>query len=499
MNANIFSHITFYSWIGYYDAYTEGNWKWIGYNKTIFTNWNVNKPNNNGDQDCAQLHFLRPPYWNDNQCSDLCHFICADFNDYPTTLAPAPPTTTTPTKVLKLSTEQTINYMKEVSYNAVCSNLVDNYDLKYETTLHECIAICQNMGDLCRMINFYHYFKSVDDSRCYIFERICNIVAVDNNETDQSSILYYKVNDDDLCINYPTDWIDDIADNCDAYLMYDWCNNGTIQRNENDFYELMHHGLDAIHTCCECGGGANIVDHIAVSIDRDWIDHNTDILCSVTLQNKRDWDNLYLYHFCDSVQQTNCAYLLNKNFKPTNYSYSIYLCKNSQTEHHDIEFIFDQQINDDHLSHDTYVNLQWFNIDATLYSTNISIIYLNYSKCIHSLLYIDSNHTYNQGIHPCYSLDRDSAANNTTNEPTKATIVSEFISHSTISEFMTSHSLTINSASDIFEVPPSENMSESESYRIVSVILICVLSLSVDCVYNDCIFTEKIECYRNQR
>eukprot|EP01083_Nonionella_stella_P213367 769642_1 len=237
-------------------------------------------------------------------------------------------------------------------------------------------------------------------------------------------------------MNFPIDWVDDIGDNCDAYLKYDWCNNGAVMRNENDFEELMNHGLDAIDTCCKCGGGVRIVDNIAVSIDTDWIDYNSDVLCGVTLQNKRDWHNLYLYHFCASMS-TDCAYLLNTNFNPTNYSYSIYLCNNSQSEHNDVEFIIDQQINDDHLTHDTYVNLQWFDIDASSYSTNIRVIYL------------------------------DSTANDTTNEPTYST---------TVSGLIPSDSLTINSVSDIVDVP-SENLSGSESYDAAFVIVLSVLSL----------------------
>eukprot|EP01083_Nonionella_stella_P007654 22024_1 len=484
MNANIFSDIPGVSWIGYYDAYTEDTWQWIGYNKSTFTNWYPGQPNNwEGREDCCCLWTPKPSYWGDCTCSELRYFVCADFSDYPDYVGYNPTTpattysTTTPTKVL--STQQTI---KQLRYNAVCSNLVDNYDLQYHTSLQECISICENMGDLCSMINFYRYFKSGDDSRCYIFESMCNIVAVNHNKTDQS-MLFYKVNDDDLCTNYPTDWVDNIGDDCHSYFMYDWCNNHTIKRNENDFHELMNHGLDAMDACCECGGGVHIVDDIAVSIDIDWIDYNSDILCRVTLQNKRDWNNMYLYHFCDSMQQTDCAYLLDEDFNPTHYSYSIYLCNNSSNEHNDFEFIMDQQINDDLLSHDTYVNLQWFNIDASSYSTNISIIYLNYSECIHSVLHMDSNNTFNHGMHPCYSLDPTTSdpttATPTTSEPTTAAPTTELTNSTTVSELVPSGSLTIikSSVLDIVDVPPSQNMFESESYGVFSVIVICVLSL----------------------
>eukprot|EP01083_Nonionella_stella_P097954 275376_1 len=445
MNANIFSDITEDSWIGYYDFNTEGNWKWIGYNKTTYTHWGTGQPDNdNSAQDCAAFQYSNSLYWKDAYCSNLFHFVCADVNDYadysgynPTTSSPTTTYSPTTTPINVFSTTQTISItgVKKVRYNAVCDNLADNYDLKYDITLQECISICHNMGDVCRIINFYNYFKSDDDSRCYIFESTCSVVGVEHNETDQS-ILYYKVIDDDLCMNFPIDWVDDIGDNCDAYLKYDWCNNGAVMRNENDFEELMNHGLDAIDTCCKCGGGVRIVDNIAVSIDTDWIDYNSDVLCGVTLQNKRDWHNLYLYHFCASMS-TDCAYLLNTNFNPTNYSYSIYLCNNSQSEHNDVEFIIDQQINDDHLTHDTYVNLQWFDIDASSYSTNIRVIYL------------------------------DSTANDTTNEPTYST---------TVSGLIPSDSLTINSVSDIVDVP-SENLSGSESYDAAFVIVLSVISL----------------------
>ena len=42
------------AWIGYYDAYNEGNFKWVGYNKTSYTYWAPGQPTNGlGNEDCT--------------------------------------------------------------------------------------------------------------------------------------------------------------------------------------------------------------------------------------------------------------------------------------------------------------------------------------------------------------------------------------------------------------------------------------------------------------
>eukprot|EP01084_Bolivina_argentea_P079816 144691_1 len=79
-------------WIGFYDAYSNQNWEWIGYTETTYTNWYSNEPNNDGD--CGQIYgssSSRYGYWHDTMCSNVNRFICAEPGDYPTTPpSPAP-------------------------------------------------------------------------------------------------------------------------------------------------------------------------------------------------------------------------------------------------------------------------------------------------------------------------------------------------------------------------------------------------------------------------
>eukprot|EP01083_Nonionella_stella_P109711 320193_1 len=95
------------------------------------------------------------------------------------------------------------------------------------------------MGDSCRMMDFYYYYKSQHDSRCYIFDDICYVISNKNsNYKINQSVIYYKSFDPSRS-NYPYDWKDNIGDNCDAYTEYNWCDNSTLFRNRNDFEQLV--------------------------------------------------------------------------------------------------------------------------------------------------------------------------------------------------------------------------------------------------------------------
>eukprot|EP01084_Bolivina_argentea_P047249 87047_1 len=98
-------------------------------------------------------------------------------------------------------------YSMEMRNGSLCNNLYDNIHIEYEVNLDECIRDCQAMDENCRMVNFFHYFKSVNDSRCYIFDKVCDIIDNDND----NHIIAYKILDG-LCIDYPFNWVDNIGD-----------------------------------------------------------------------------------------------------------------------------------------------------------------------------------------------------------------------------------------------------------------------------------------------
>ena len=63
-------------WIGLNDRRTENVFVWSDgtpYNKSIYSNWYPNEPNNLGNEDCVDLI---PTQWNDNSCMKEKSYIC---------------------------------------------------------------------------------------------------------------------------------------------------------------------------------------------------------------------------------------------------------------------------------------------------------------------------------------------------------------------------------------------------------------------------------------
>eukprot|EP01083_Nonionella_stella_P086076 238891_1 len=277
---------------------------------------------------------------------------------------------------------------------------------------------CGNRKD-CAIFNYFEDFKQINDSRCYIFDELCDI-RIDN---DRKSVIGYFGFDVE-CINYPSNWRDNTGDNCNYYQTYNWCQNQTISRNENDFYDLIDYKyeLTAIDSCCECNGGIHIMDNVAFSID-NWFDFE-DILCTwehsaLTPQSSfRNWNSLILYDLCDELEDVNCNMLIDTQFNENDYDYSIYLCDHNVNEQTitNFSFVFEAVINDDTQTYDVFINTLWFDLDMNYYSSNVHMYHLNHSKCIDNILHLsDRNHTTNDGIHPCYVSD---LTNHPTNVPT---------------------------------------------------------------------------------
>eukprot|EP01083_Nonionella_stella_P033648 92076_1 len=164
------------------------------------------------------------------------------------------PTTDPSSHPTQTPTHHIPSNVKSINESA-CRNLATNTELIYGSDLDECIDICGNMGDLCRMINYYYYFKSTNDSRCYLFDDICNVVSNDHHTSTQS-VIYYKTYNES-CVDDPHDWVDSIGDKCSIYKTYNWCQNGHALRNQSEFKDLIDtkYDMSAIDACCECGGG----------------------------------------------------------------------------------------------------------------------------------------------------------------------------------------------------------------------------------------------------
>ncbi|XP_061781291.1 galactose-specific lectin nattectin-like [Nerophis lumbriciformis] len=65
------------TWIGFTDAVEEDSFLWTDGSDVDFTDWANNRPNNNGEQDCAIINFRGDDEWNDIDCTLLRPFFCA--------------------------------------------------------------------------------------------------------------------------------------------------------------------------------------------------------------------------------------------------------------------------------------------------------------------------------------------------------------------------------------------------------------------------------------
>lgn len=64
------------SWIGYSDQGSEGRWWWVTGQKTTFTAWHSNEPNNSeGKEHCCQQGWHSKTSWNDGACQEKLPFM----------------------------------------------------------------------------------------------------------------------------------------------------------------------------------------------------------------------------------------------------------------------------------------------------------------------------------------------------------------------------------------------------------------------------------------
>ncbi|XP_028016316.1 CD209 antigen isoform X4 [Eptesicus fuscus] len=61
------------TWIGLSDEHNEGSWKWVDNTPLNISFWKKGEPNNQGDEDCAELSGNG---WNDNNCNGELFWIC---------------------------------------------------------------------------------------------------------------------------------------------------------------------------------------------------------------------------------------------------------------------------------------------------------------------------------------------------------------------------------------------------------------------------------------
>ena len=75
------------SWIGFSDIATEGDWVWTTGEDVVYTNWAAGEPNDQNDEDCAEMY--GDGSWNDNQCDwdrafimEVDNYIDLEFSNF---------------------------------------------------------------------------------------------------------------------------------------------------------------------------------------------------------------------------------------------------------------------------------------------------------------------------------------------------------------------------------------------------------------------------------
>ncbi|XP_053533495.1 CD209 antigen-like protein E [Ictalurus punctatus] len=64
------------AWIGLSDRAVEGDWIWVDGTPLTTAFWDEGEPNNEGEEDCAEIFSLNGTFWNDQKCSNNKHWIC---------------------------------------------------------------------------------------------------------------------------------------------------------------------------------------------------------------------------------------------------------------------------------------------------------------------------------------------------------------------------------------------------------------------------------------
>eukprot|EP01083_Nonionella_stella_P006273 18265_1 len=90
----------------------------------------------------------------------------------------------------------------EFDQNAQCGNLIDVIVREDYVLLSECIELCETLQN-CTMVQYYDRLLSDADSRCYVFDEICEL-STNVGDRANTSHIYYK---NQLTNNYISDAI----------------------------------------------------------------------------------------------------------------------------------------------------------------------------------------------------------------------------------------------------------------------------------------------------
>ena len=327
--------------------------------------------------------------------------------------------------------------MKVVSESHICVDLENAKYLKYDTTLEECVEECENDINNCLMINYVPNVKSSTDSRCYIFDKQCEIYA-DNNAL--MAIRGFQ----GFCNDYPSDWTDRYKDTCYQYPTFNWCLNGQINTVNVSVDKIVDHAdfrynLNANEVCCECGGGIQSLENdititFQSSVDNNGLFEKENLICEWEHGSNewRQYDNLQLFDLClkltenvyknykflenqqsllnEHINDIDCDMFIDKGYRQP---LSINIC-NNYTNQQELYFMNIFTVNSTN-SMTIFLNGDWFNISRNLLSQHIIVNYMDYSQCSSILKSMASASYY--ATFPC-EIENKIITSQPTNEPT---------------------------------------------------------------------------------
>eukprot|EP01084_Bolivina_argentea_P299752 516728_1 len=69
--------------------------------------------------------------------------------------------------------------MIELNTPLICNELMDSIDIIYNIDYNLCVYNCLNIST-CIMINYINNFKTETDSRCYLYDKQCDLKIIEN-------------------------------------------------------------------------------------------------------------------------------------------------------------------------------------------------------------------------------------------------------------------------------------------------------------------------------
>eukprot|EP01084_Bolivina_argentea_P037148 68677_1 len=374
---------------------------------------------------------------------------------YPSIMPSSDPTTS-PTRSYKT---------KIVNGSYICGDLTASKYVEYDVTFEECVNMhCGDNVNDCAMVNYIPNSKSSTDSRCYVFDKQCEIVhdiSIDNNFITLIAFKGFK----SICMDFPTDWNDKLGDSCVYYSNQRWCENGNIAHNLSvsyfAFYTDWNYKLNAMEACCVCGGGLEIIDSVRIGFDiytgalntTSWSDKRSDSTDHIT---HKQWNRYNLFQLCMELKRktkhsfafkshndklTNihnyidCNSLITKvNVDTDNH---LIFCSNNNTQNSTDAYLwnFIMIISSHEVTnaYTIYINDRWFN-DTQI--TMFNSMKLSYSECVSELTKIYMSYTI-----LAYSIDIYDIQTNhtTTKKPISFTFTTSINETSTMETISIAH------------------------------------------------------------